>query len=245
MSLILNSPLDWVVARSKDRRIRLFQFATVDFAPSVNARIKGRLLDAELQSKALTLKREVGLPFWDGVLSLAAGSDGSKSAFLIATYHQGVDKLTEWVDREMISHDWLLIQIERALSRSKLFAVCSRVVMEDGREMHLPLLDLNIPYSEDGTRIVLEALDIFGLEGALFCSGKSYHFFGSGLLDCTEIGRFLGRALLLSPVFDRVWIAHQLIENVCVLRISPRVEYGGFPRFLLWTGSEGDRGMWE
>lgn len=32
---------------------------------------------------------------------------------------------------------------------------------------------------------------------------------------------FLGRALLFTPVVDGRWVAHQMIEGQCALRVSP------------------------
>jgi hypothetical protein len=39
----------------------------------------------------------------------------------------------------------------------------------------------------------------------------------------------LARALLLAPIIDRAWVAHQLIERACGLRISPGKTYAQPP----------------
>ncbi len=65
--------------------------------------------------------------------------------------------------------------------------------------------------------------------GFLLQSGESYHFYGKGLLDDRALVRFLGQALLLAPVIDRAWIAHQLIEGASALRISKKPSGSGEP----------------
>jgi hypothetical protein len=63
----------------------------------------------------------------------------------------------------------------------------------------------------------------FGVgEGFLVETDKSYHFYGTKLLEEKELVEFLGRALLFAPIVDRAWISHQLIELCCALRISSR-----------------------
>lgn len=41
------------------------------------------------------------------------------------------------------------------------------------------------------------------------------------ILTQPEFEKFLGTALLLAPIVDRAYIAHQLIEGRCALRLTP------------------------
>jgi hypothetical protein len=55
---------------------------------------------------------------------------------------------------------------------------------------------------------------------------------GWDLLPDESLVRFLGKVLLFAPIVDRAWVAHQLIEGACALRISSRAGYGGPPRLV-------------
>jgi hypothetical protein len=39
----------------------------------------------------------------------------------------------------------------------------------------------------------------------------------------------LAKALLFAPIIDRAWVAHQMIERACGLRISPGKTYSQGP----------------
>lgn len=95
----------------------------------------------------------------------------------------------------------------------------------DGREpWHLPMLDLGTPEGDAGLAASVDALTELGARGAIFASGRSYHFVGDQLLSPREMLGFLARAQLLSPVVDSRWVTHQLIDGRCGLRISTDVE---------------------
>jgi len=63
-------------------------------------------------------------------------------------------------------------------------------------------------------------------KGFIVETDRSYHFYGAELLTGQEWSQFLGRALQFSPIVDRAWIAHQLIDLSCNLRIAPRLPDG-------------------
>ena len=54
------------------------------------------------------------------------------------------------------------------------------------------------------------------LVGAFFIG----HFIGTKLIADSELTTFLGKLLMYNPIIDKSWIAHQLIEKYCALRIS-------------------------
>ncbi|PIR01729.1 MAG: hypothetical protein COY73_03615 [Candidatus Nealsonbacteria bacterium CG_4_10_14_0_8_um_filter_37_14] len=55
--------------------------------------------------------------------------------------------------------------------------------------------------------------------GAILASGRSYHYYGAGLLD--EMGwlEFLGKCLL-SGLVDERYIGHRLLDHCGILRLS-------------------------
>lgn len=89
---------------------------------------------------------------------------------------------------------------------------------------HLPLLDLGVPVGENGEAAAIDAMMTLGVEGLLFDSGRSYHFYGAAPMRGDELPRFLARAQLLSPLVDTRWVSHQLMDGRCGLRISTDVE---------------------
>src|SRR5262249_21914021 len=109
----------------------------------------------------------------------------------------------------------------------------SRVEVKTGELRHIPMIDFHCPATGDNNELVLAAIDTLEVgPGFLIESGKSYHFLGLELLSENALPQFLGKLLLLSPTIDRAWVAHQLIESACALRVSPRMDGGLGPRVL-------------
>jgi len=99
--------------------------------------------------------------------------------------------------------------------------VLSEVLCRDGLVRHLPMVDFHALKSPENRRIV-EAVSERLLPGRviLMDSGESYHAYGTQLLSEESLRQFLGRALLFVPVIDRAYVAHQLIEGRCALRLT-------------------------
>ena len=88
-------------------------------------------------------------------------------------------------------------------------------------DRHLQMLDFRLPVNDASERIVEATVRAMGLHGWLLSSGRSYHFLGSRTLASPEeLMAFLGRALLFAPIVDGRWVAHQMIEGQCALRVS-------------------------
>jgi len=109
----------------------------------------------------------------------------------------------------------------------------SAVALSSGPSMHIPLIDFHCPFGRENEELSACASKLLDPKGGyLLSSGQSYHFYGKSLLNEDELPAFLGRALLLSPIVDRSWVAHQLIEGACGLRISARLPNGDVPRLV-------------
>ncbi len=50
-------------------------------------------------------------------------------------------------------------------------------------------------------------------------SEQSYHLLGASLISDRELTKFFGRAILLGPLVDRNYVAHQLINGNAALRV--------------------------
>lgn len=166
---------------------------------------------------ALVLKRD-GMPFWDGImLSTFNNPYYSKVLLQQALHHNSHPKLTFVLKKELFR--WFNKQ-SNAINR---FALCSRVIMEDEEELHLPLIDFHIPVSKNNVNVVEFVCKLLGLgEGWILDSGKSYHFIGLKPFCYDDLVQLLYKSLMFTPIIDKAWISHQLREHSCSLRIGEK-----------------------
>ena len=117
--------------------------------------------------------------------------------------------------------------LERACSRFPVdgessLTFLSEVLRKDGTIAHVPMLDFHAFKSPANLRIVEVIAQRLLPEGSILLdSGESYHLYGTKLLSEENFRLFLARALLFAPIVDRAYVAHQLIEGRCALRLSP------------------------
>lgn len=92
---------------------------------------------------------------------------------------------------------------------------------------HIQMIDFKTPNRQD----VFDLLDTFGLDGHVFHSGNSFHFYGHTLLTEERWLNFMGNLLLykVEGVVDIRWIGHSLKAGACGLRLSnvykPKIKY--------------------
>jgi hypothetical protein len=189
---------------------------------------------ASILEAGLAIRRDLGLPFWDAVLLSCFGSGLVASHILDkALFHNSPPRRLLWVSR----YDWSakhLAGLIQEVEVGRILVVSSRARLSDGTYAHLPMIDFHCPVSkanQEMSALVARLLQPSG--GYLLSSGQSYHFYGKALIPEEDFVRFLGRVLLLSPIIDRSWVAHQLIEGACGLRISPKSEDGEVPRVVV------------
>jgi len=116
----------------------------------------------------------------------------------------------------------------------------SSEVVAGGGALYIPMVDLHGRNQE----LLEKKLGEIGknysefVPGALLCSGKSYHYYGSKLLNGYDWGRFLGACLLCQAkengtkvnLADVRWVGHTLTRGgVGLLRIFKR--HGGRESF--------------
>jgi hypothetical protein len=105
-----------------------------------------------------------------------------------------------------------------------MLVLSSSVRLFGPSQAHIPMIDFRCPATTKNRELAIRACRLLDRAGGyLLESGHSYHFYGKSLLTPNELLALLGRMLLLSPIIDRAWIAHQLIEGACGLRISSAV----------------------
>jgi hypothetical protein len=176
-----------------------------------------------LNDEALDLRRKYYIPFWMAIASVAQSHGMSLPSELLraAAFHQpmtGVD--VEHVPASSITADYLRAR-SVGLHPGRILTFSSHVILRNQAVAHIPMLDFRISASRTNLTTALATLSELGHDGIILDSGQSYHFYGLTLLSSEELRTFLGKALLFTPVIDYRWIAHQLIEGACALRLSP------------------------
>lgn len=175
-----------------------------------------------LFDKAFEMKTVFRLPFWDSLMtSTFFVPDFDNQVFIEALSHTENSYYTEINCGNIDYFASTLDNIDENL------AAASNVKVKEGVNMHICMIDFNIPFSTNGTYVITQLLKTLKIQGYLLCSGKSYHFYGKRLMLEEEYIQFLVKLIFLSPIIDKNWIAHQLLRSQSFLRITKK--YGHFP----------------
>jgi hypothetical protein len=182
--------------------------------------------------EGLHLRDQLGLSFWDStLLYISTHSVVAENLLQIATRHNPQDADFTVIPRSDCSEGNFRNAISR-LDNGQILAISSAVGTSDGVVRHLPMLDFHCKESLTNLKAIETILRELDLNGYIAMSGGSYHFYGRQLVDEQGLILLLARALLFSPIVDHRWIAHQLIEHACGLRISPGKEYTKCPQVI-------------
>jgi hypothetical protein len=191
-----------------------------------------RASEQELINRALGVRKNMGLPFWDSLfLCLSSQPASVENVIRRATLHNSQDSDSFILQRDDCT-DAQMRKLIEALPAGVMLAISSRVSVKGGKMRHLPMLDFHCETSQANDHLVRLIVTEIGLRGYVARSGRSYHFYGKGLVDEQELISILGKALLFCPIIDRAWIAHQLLERACGLRISPGKDYQNCPKII-------------
>jgi hypothetical protein len=96
--------------------------------------------------------------------------------------------------------------------------------------MHIPMLDFDLTSAPKNLGIIENILRVLKQRGMILNSGKSYHFIGYNLISENELLDLLAKFILVHPISDKAWTAHQIIERSASLRISKK--YGSLPSYI-------------
>jgi hypothetical protein len=200
------------------------QLYVLELAPSTDTRVVDLPEAQPIVKQALELRAAYRVPFWEAVLLLSRRGNEIVTEKILdsAIFHQPMDNAKQTINisaKELTTRK--LADLSRRLSERQALVVSSKVVTQD-RAGHIPMIDFRIRPSAENERLAASILKRIGHRGTLLNSGNSFHFYGHDLLSGYEqLVRFLGRASLFAPFVDQRWIAHQLIEGSCALRVSP------------------------
>jgi hypothetical protein len=218
-------PID-VIRAIAQRNPSLGEYSTrrISPAPMFQQRIpEGRHQD--LVARALELKAQTGLSFMDAVnVALMQGAPFD-DAVLQGVLFQNREDSIMW--HSIDAPPPVLLSNESAMT-----ALTSKVRLRSGEVRHLAMMDFHVPATNAALPLVIEIGTLIGGQGWILESGRSYHYYSARIMSFAEMCEFLGMALLFAPVTDRAWIAHQLVDGVCCLRVAGHPTKIGTPQVV-------------
>jgi hypothetical protein len=198
-----------------------------------------------LIERARALRHGLSVPFPDAVgMCVASGAAPSADFFRAMAYHHETGD-PMWIPRQHVGEGALRSLPENV---DHFIAVTSLVQQQtaSGLEMrHIPMLDFRIRPRHGAVEVVTGVLNSISAPlGWILESGASYHYIGAEPISADDAGRLLASALLLSPITDRNWIAHQLIAGHATLRLTVNPQTAAPPPVVVATfrpTTHGDR----
>ncbi len=188
-------------------------------------------------AKATALRGSSRLPFWDSLM-LSCFDEMRDFTRLLheANFHQSnYNSLIRISREEVIAGRLANFTDEQPTGYHVAFS--SRIELGGQEMLQLPLLDFHCPESSENDGLVSEVCkQLYRDTTLVFSSGESYHALGLHLLDEYGLRDFLTRSLLFAPIVDARYVAHQLLEGACALRLSNSPTKPNRPRLKFVLG---------
>ena len=193
----------------------------------------------EIVAKANALRSVSRMPFWEALMLSCFGEQHDFTRLLReATFHQAHGDSVFRISRDEILGG-RLAELINAQPTGYHLSFSSKIEMGSEGTKQLPLMDFHCPETGQNDRLVLEVCkQLYDHTALVFSSGESYHALGLNLLDEHGFRDFLSRSLLFAPIVDARYVAHQLLEGACALRLSNSTDKPNRPRlkFTLENG---------
>lgn len=196
-------------------------------APLLDKRIYMGEVERNHMGIALDLRNQFGYPFWDGIMLSYYNQNKISQKIL-----QSVLLHNRKREKIFIARDTLLnSELEYFTKLGINIALNSEVAVSNHIGSHLLLLDFHIPESKNNLKVVESVLKYLNVgTGYILRSGRSYHFIGNTIFEFESLLDMLSKCLFYSPIIDKSWIAHQLLERSCSLRLTSK--NGVYPTLL-------------
>ena len=208
-----------------------FHLLDVPSPPEFQKRVEHLADFQESIHAGVDLRDRFGISFWDGLLAYACSTPKASllAAFNAALLHDpSKSRLRQRRSSQLSEQE--LTTIMASLPLGRMLAISSLVLLKNGERKHIPMIDFRCRVTETNLDVVKAALQALQTgPGTILDSGASFHFVGTSLISESELFAFLARGVLLSPVVDRRWAAHQIIESACALRIGISPRYSSLP----------------
>lgn len=201
---------------NKNPDIHLLTFSKYPKQILLQNRIKLNKVDEGFISTAQNIRNKFRIPFWDSLMLSFFDKDKVSLDLLSSalSHNPNNEKIRT---REIEDIRKLLI----ANPQDNL-SLNSEVYFNNKTVKHLFLLDFHIFSSSNNLKIVSDILLILNLHGYILNSGDSYHFVSDSFFETDSLINLLAKSLLFSPIVDRAWIAHQILERSCSLRVGKK-----------------------
>ena len=187
--------------------------------------------ETAILAKATALRSSSRLPFWEAIMLSCFGESRDFTRLLQeATFHQSHTDSLLRISRDEVFAGRLaeLMSVQPA---GHHLSFSSRIELGGEGTKQLPLLDFHCPESAENDRLVSAVCkQLYRHTALVFSSGESYHALGLDPLDEHGFRDFLTRSLLFAPIVDARYVAHQLLEGACALRLSSSMEKPNQPR---------------
>jgi hypothetical protein len=179
--------------------------------------------EKEAMIKVMSHKEAKKISFWEAALDLMSNGMSLSERMLEHAIFHNKNKFYKDYEKQMFL-DFIKDDVGEDI------AINSKVMLDDGQVMHIPMLDFELPFSPHTIETVEKILKVFNQKGMILNSGKSFHFIGYTLVTENELLDMLAKFILVHPISDKAWAAHQIIERSASLRISKK--YGSVPSFI-------------
>ena len=205
--------------------VNIFEY---EAPPHMQDRIVMGETERRLVERAKRMRHGTGVPFWEAVFATCSvEGQCSDSIISAALFHngQGVQK---HVSMRQIDEGALEKVVKEGANR--VVALGSRVFGRDGPRGHLNFMDFRCLVSEQSRVLVHRICRRLMPDGFLLLdSGGSYHACSANIVSDEERIRMLAMALLVSPIVDARYAAHQLLQESSSIRISNGGSQGRIP----------------
>ena len=194
--------------------ITLLQFPTT---PLLQERLSMNGNAEKSLAHALDLRSRYNIPFWEGLMNAQFQPPAFTPTLLKEALHHN-----QVLSQVTVKRSDLYRLKEFSALVSENYGINSQVYCKDDQTRHIVLLDFHLPKQPENIVCAESVLKILGLTGYLLETNKSYHFISDRTVSEQDLKNVLYRALLFSPIIDKNWIAHQLLEGSCTLRITAK-----------------------
>ena len=224
------------LTRANERIKAIFVFSYRP-PPLLQQRLDFTTDEASIVEDAIVQRKATNLPFWDSLLLSCFNKAGGYERLLQqTTFHQNHKETFRRISKDEICRGHLTDLVMR-VSADESYSFSSQVELSEARLAHLPLLDFHCPETLKNDRVVSEVCKhLFEAPVFIFSSGESYHAVGSTLVEAEDLRTFLVKSLFFAPVVDRAYVAHQMLEGACALRLSSSLAKPNVPKLKLCTG---------
>lgn len=189
-------------------------------APGLEKRIKFDRIERSHYNSALKLRDQYNVPFWDALMLSFYNKQDFSERILNNVLNSHAKRQKQYISRETLL-ETNFFKKNQFLTEN--YAINSEIQTIDGKRRHILLLDFHIPEGDSNQTIVEKVLAlIHAKNGYLLRSGKSYHFIGNNLISTYRLISLVSKCLFFTPIVDKSWIAHQLLDKSCSLRFTKK-----------------------